>query len=146
MTGLYLIARIAGREIAIDSSEVGSVVDLGEIVPVPGAPPALRGLTALRSRVVTVIDTPMLLGDAGGGPAGRAVVGSIDGHHYAWLADEIEDVVAASPGPLVTGLALSGGWRDAARGMIEHDGAPLLVVALSALLPAPQSRSAPLAA
>ena len=59
---LFLIAHIAGRGVAIESGQVDSVVDIGDVVAVPLADRAVRGLAALRSRVVTVIDTGIALG------------------------------------------------------------------------------------
>ena len=88
--GLFLIAHIAGRGVAIETSQVDSVVDIAEIVAVPRAEAAVRGLVALRSRVVTVIDTGTALGlDPTPDSARRAVITRIDGHHYAILVDEI---------------------------------------------------------
>ena len=48
MSDLFLIAHLAGRAVAIDSAQVESVVDIGEIVPVPRAGAQVRGLAALR--------------------------------------------------------------------------------------------------
>ena len=58
---LFLIAHIAGRGVAIDSAQVESVVDIGAVTPTPRAAPHIRGLAALRSRVVTVIDAGRIL-------------------------------------------------------------------------------------
>ena len=139
MTALYLIAAVDGRGIAIDAGQIDSVIDVGEIVAVPRVGTAIRGLAALRSRVVTVIDTRQLLG---GRPAPegvrRAVTTMIDGHLYAFLVDSLEDVAPFEPQPLAAGMALGGGWRDAGTGLIERDGEPLLIVDLAAL-----ARSAP---
>ena len=68
MTELFLIAHVAGRGVAIPASLVDSVVDIADVVRVPRADPCVRGLAALRSRVVTVIDTGLALGLA---PLGR---------------------------------------------------------------------------
>ena len=62
MSGLFLIAHLAGRAVAIDSAQVDSVVDIGTIVPVPRADAQVRGLAALRSRVVTEIDPRAAIG------------------------------------------------------------------------------------
>ncbi|WP_066720393.1 chemotaxis protein CheW [Sphingomonas pituitosa] len=133
---LYLIAEVAGRTVAIDSDQVESVVDIGEVTAVPRAAKAVRGLAALRSRVVTVVDTEAALGLNGCTLARRAVITQIDGHHYAMLVDTLEDVAPFELRPLASGIALEGSWRDAARGLVERDGEPILVVDLAALVPA----------
>ena len=79
MTHLYLIAQIAGRAVAIDSNQVESVVDIGEITAVPLASEHVRGLAALRSRVVTVVDTQSALGLPGENDARRAVITRVEG-------------------------------------------------------------------
>ena len=133
---LFLIARIAGRWVAIETSQVESVVDLGQIVAVPGATRAVRGLAALRSRVVTVVDTGTALGvDPTPLDAARAVITWIDGHHYAVLVEALEDVREFIRLPLSRGLALGRGWSAVGTGLIERDGEPLLIVDLSALVP-----------
>ena len=134
--GLFLIAHIAGRGVAIETSQVDSVVDIAEIVAVPRAEAAVRGLVALRSRVVTVIDTGTALGlDPTPDSARRAVITRIDGHHYAVLVDELEDVSVFDRQPLSPGLALDRGWAQVGVGLVERDGEPLLIVDLAALVP-----------
>lgn len=133
---LFLIARIAGRWVAIDTAQVESVVDLREIVAVPGATAAIRGLAALRSRVVTVVDTGTAIGvDPTPADAVRAVVTWIDGHHYAVLVEALEDVRPFVPQPLSRGLSLDRGWAAIGTGLVERDGEPLLIVDLAALVP-----------
>ncbi|PNB54031.1 chemotaxis protein CheW, partial [Pseudomonas sp. GW531-E2] len=90
---LFLIAQIAGRPVAIESSQVESVVDIGSIIPVPRAERQVRGLAALRSRVVTVIDTRAALGlEAAEVDASRAIITIVEGHYYAILVDALDDV------------------------------------------------------
>lgn len=133
---LFLIAQIAGRSVAIDSRQIDSVVDIGHIIPVPLASGAVLGLAALRSRVVTVIDTRVALGlESGGGAASRAIITVVDGHHYALLVDALDDVAPFDCAPLTSGVILDKGWRTVGRGLIERDGEPILVVALDALIP-----------
>ena len=133
---LFLVACIAGRWVAIETGQVESVVDLGEIVAVPGATRAIRGLAALRSRVVTVVDTGIALGvDQTPVDASRAVIIWIDGHHYAVLVQALEDVREFVRLPLSRGLVLGGGWTAIGTGLIERDGEPLLIVDLAALVP-----------
>ena len=133
---LFLIAHIAGRGVAIPSEQVESVVDVTEIVAVPRADPAVRGLVALRSRVVTVIDTGIALGlPPTLADQTRAVITAIDGHHYAVLVDSLEDIAPFVRQPLASGMLPTDGWARCGTGLVEHDGEPLLIVDLTALVP-----------
>jgi purine-binding chemotaxis protein CheW len=133
---LFLIAHIAGRGVAIETGQVDSVVDIAEIVAVPRTEAAIRGLIALRSRVVTVIDTGTALGlDPTPDDARRAVITRVDGHPYAILVDSLEDVATFERQPLSSGLALDRGWAAVGVGLIERDGEPLLIVDLATLVP-----------
>jgi purine-binding chemotaxis protein CheW len=133
---LFLIAHLGGRTVAIESGQVESVVDIGAVVPVPGAGPEVRGLAALRSRVVTVIDTRVALGlAAAASETQRAVITEIDGHHYAILVDTLDDVAPFVPEPLSPGIVLDAGWAAAAQGLVERDREPILSIALRALIP-----------
>lgn len=140
---LFLIAHIAGRGVAIDSAQVESVVDIGHVTPTPRVARHIRGLAALRSRVVTVIDTHAALGLPPIGIAGsRAVITVIDGHHYAVLVDSLEDVAPFEASPLPSGIALDAGWRRAGCGEIERDGEPILAIDLTALIHGQQNDAA----
>ena len=137
MTELFLLARVADRGIAVPADQVLSVVDLGEIVSVPRVAAAVRGLAALRSRVVTVVDTAVALGlSPPERTADRAVITKVDGHEYAFLVEALEDVAPFVRQPLSPGLTLDHGWADAGAGLIERDGEPLLVLDVAALVPA----------
>lgn len=133
---MFLIAHIAGRGVAIETGQVDSVVDIAEIVAVPRTESAVRGLIALRSRVVTVIDTGTALGlDPTPADARRAVITRVDGHPYAILVDSLEDVATFERQPLSSGLALDSGWAAVGVGLVERDGEPLLIVDLATLVP-----------
>jgi purine-binding chemotaxis protein CheW len=128
MSELYLLAHVAGRAVAIESAAVESVVDIGAVTPVPLAAGAVRGLATLRSRVVTVIDTHLALGgDHADGHVRRAIVSQIDGHHYAFLVDSLEDIAAFELQPVA--------WGRSGRGLIDRDGEPVLVIDLATLVP-----------
>lgn len=134
---LYLLARMADRAVAISADQVDSVVDLGPLVPVPGAADSVEGLAALRSRVLTVICARTALGVGGQAAATpRAVVTIAEGHHYAILVDAVDDVAPFDPRPLPPGLTLRGRWAEAARGVVERGGEPVLAIDLRALVPA----------
>lgn len=135
MSELYLIAKIAGRTVAMDAAQIESVVDIGEVTSVPLASKQVRGLAALRSRVVTVIDTQMALGVLHPSDSERAVITQLDGHHYAMLVDALEDVAAFQVTPLTAGVALAEEWRGAGLGLLERGGEPILLIDLTRLVP-----------
>lgn len=132
---LFLIAQIAGRAVAIESDAVESVVDIGSITLVPRAGGNVRGLAALRSKVVTVIDTRAALGLAGGAEARRAVITQVDSHNYALLVDALEDIAAFEIHPVGSGVPLDGAWAAAAVGLVERDGEPILAIDVCRLVP-----------
>ena len=103
MTQLLLIVSIGGSRVAFPSTAIESVVELDTLIPVPRAAPHVAGLSALRSRVLTVIDTMRSLDlgttDCSDGIREAAVV-ELDGHHYALIVDSVEDVVEAMYDPV----------------------------------------------
>ena len=105
MNALLLVVTIGGQRVALPSEAVESVVELDTLIPVPRAAPHVAGLSALRSRVLTVIDCmrSLELGatDCSDGIREAAVV-ELDGHHYALIVDLVEDVVEAlsEPAPI----------------------------------------------
>ena len=128
MDMLKLIERVADQLIAISADQVESVVEIDAITPVPLAAPHIAGLAALRSRVLTIIDTYAAL-ELGRLPREgllQAIVVTIDHHLYGLLVDDVVDVavIAGEPEPLHAGLAR--GWTHAALGIVEHDGQALL--------------------
>ena len=109
----------------------------------PRADRRVCGLTALRSRVVTVVDTHAALGlDSAPANARRAVITVADGNHYAILVDALEDVAPFELAPLSSGVMLDKGWRRAGRGIVERDGTPILAIELAALIPDPAAPAA----
>lgn len=130
MERLYLIVGIAGQRVAMAAQFVESVVEIDAVTPVPLAAPHIAGLAALRSRVLTIVDTLAALGK------GRmemddimqAVVVVIEGHLYGLLVEEVEDVVSVIEAPSPVCAVLDTGWDHAASGMVEMDGDALLLI------------------
>lgn len=94
MSMLVLIATIGGQRVAIDAAKIESVVDLAQIVPVPLSAAHVRGLAAVRSRVLTVIDAAIAAGIPSEKPGNRALVIESAGHSYALCVDAVDDVAA----------------------------------------------------
>lgn len=138
MQNLYLIVEIAGQHAVLPASFVESVVEVGDIAPVPCAPPHVFGLFALRSRVLTVIDTIAALGE-GQSAAGQkqAVIVTVDGHLYGLLVDHVDDVVAIEGAAVQPRALLSPGWVRFSTGVLEHEGRPLLLIDVPAMIAGP---------
>ena len=145
MQQLLLIVTIGGERVALPAASVESVVELDALIPVPRAAPHIAGLSALRSRVLTVIDCRRALelgaADCSKGIREAAVV-ELDGHHYALIVDLVEDVVEASSEPTVIRAAMGAGWERVSAGMVETEAGPLLLVNIAALIAGAEAKAA----
>ena len=144
MNELLLMCLIAGRRAAIPAIRVQSVIEIDDITPIPGVPSFIRGLTALRSQALTVIDCPVALGFTGRQDISgqRAAVVDVEGHLYALLVDEAYDVGEARSEPVGVPGGFGEGWQAAARGMVETDGGPTLLIDVEALVSGPIAQAA----
>jgi len=134
---LLLVVTIAGERVALPAASVEAVVELDTLISVPRAAPHVAGLSALRSRVLTVIDCTRSLDlgvtDCSDGIREAAVV-ELDGHHYALIVDLVEDVVEARSAPAPVRAAMGQGWERVSLGMVETETGPLLVVDVAAII------------
>lgn len=144
MSELMLIVRLAGQRVAVSAGAVEAVVEIDAISPVPGAPGHVAGLAALRSRVLTVIDASASLGLGQSAPAGPAdaILVDVEGHPYALLVDEVEDVVEHEGDVIAVATALGEGWSRVSRGMVEPAGELLLLVDPAAIVAGPAAQAA----
>lgn len=130
MENLFLVVQVAGERVAIPSHEVESVVRIENTVSVPGTSPVIAGLFALRSRVLTLIDTQFLVTDESR-PVNKGdfcVVTEIEGHPYGLIVDIVEDVVTVRQEDLMHIGFANGKWRAISSGMITHDDKLLLLL------------------
>ena len=144
MNELLLMCTIAGRRAAIPAIEVQSVIEVENITPIPGTPDFILGLTALRSQALTVIDCSLALGleQTSEDSDRRAAVVEIEGHLYALLVEEAHDVGEARSEPVAVPGGFGEGWQRAARGMVETDGGPTLLVDIGQLISGPLREAA----
>lgn len=144
MAELLLIARLAGRRIAFPAAKVEAVVELEGITPAPCAAPHVAGLAALRSRVLTVIDgrAALDLGGAGEGPARDAIVVPCDGHTYALMVEEVEDVIEADAPVAPLAAPVGAGWARVATGTVEVGSELFLLVDPALLIAGPVANAA----
>lgn len=133
---LYLFATVAGADIAMPTNELEAVVRLREIVPIARTAPQVRGLAALRSRVLTVIDVRTLvtgeLSDMGVAPL--AIVAEVEGHTYGLLIDTVSDICAVDGGIMPIRGRVSAAWEPYAGGMILYEDRLHLAVSISDFL------------
>lgn len=139
MTQLLLMCLIAGRRAAIPAVRVQSVIEIESVTSIPGTPDFIIGLTALRSQALTVIDCRVSLGFACSERiiGSRAAVVEHDGHRYALLVDEAFDVAEALSEPAQVPGGFGDGWLHAARGMVETETGPALLVDVEQILLGP---------
>lgn len=145
MDNLLLVVTIAGERVALPSNQAESVVELDALIPVPRAAPHVAGLSALRSRVLTVIDTrrSLELGEHNqDSNITEAVVVELDGHHYALIVDQVEDVVEALGEPSPVRGAMHPGWERVALGMVESEAGAILLVDIASLVAGAEGRAA----
>lgn len=133
---LYLFACVAGTPIAVRSEEVEAVVRFADISPVPGMPPHIAGLSALRSRVLTMIDIAALIDDR---PHPRvrsqlAIVADLSGHSYGLIVDSVSDICAVPQAPLPLRSPLSPAWTPFVEAIVENEGTAHLLVALASFI------------
>lgn len=145
MTDLLLIVSIAGQRAALRTGDVQSVIEIDVLIPAPCAPLHVAGLTAMRSRILTVIDPKFALGlgpCANRDPGTAAVVVVHDGHAYALLLDSVHDVTEARSDPAPIHTRLKGNWAAMSCGMVETDYGPLLLLNAAALIAGPEEAQA----
>jgi len=140
MNNLYLLVTIAGNRVALPAASVESVVEIDRIDPVPLVADHVAGLFALRSRVMTVIDSHAAVcrGHFAWDGRAEAVIVNCEGHGYAILVENVDDVVEADK-PLQSRAVLSAGWARVSRGTIDVDGEALLVIDPVALVDSPSA-------
>lgn len=135
MNNDLLIARVAGERIAMAATEVQSVIELGEIVPVPLAPQLVAGLATQRSRTLTVIDVAKALElPVCSGKARFAVVVEIEGVGYALAVEAVENVIPAQGEVQPVKVKLAPGWARSAVGMVDTVIGTVLLVDLTRLV------------
>ena len=112
MNELLLVVTIAGERVALPAASVESVVELDTLIAVPRAAPHVAGLSALRSRVLTVIDFAavdhdVIHADRDGEVSGVALINGepaelVDAHwlfarHVGASARQVEQLVCKLP-------------------------------------------------
>lgn len=133
MNNLFLFAIVAGTPVAVRSIEVEGVVRIGKVTPVPAVPPHVKGLTTLRSRVLTVLDIAQLVTPKQVIQPQRdfAIVCDMSGHSYGLLVDEILDICEVDANITPNIGPVSSGWKRYAQGLIQNGDRAYLLISLA---------------
>ncbi|QLC21617.1 chemotaxis protein CheW [Parasphingopyxis sp. CP4] len=144
MDRLYLIAEAGGEHFAIPAEAVESVVTASDVVPVPLADPMIAGVSALRSKVITVVDTVAAIegGSAAVAAGSSLVVVKIEDFLYGLAVDDVHDVVDFSADPERLGASFAPGWQRVSTGVIEIEDRTIVVIDPGALLTTPEVAAA----
>lgn len=126
----YLLVRTEGKAYGLPVDRVLEVSDAGEVLDVPRALPAVRGLTPLRGRLVPLLHLGAFLGGRAAPPetGGTVVLVDLGGRQVAFEVDDADAVVRRHPLPVPRGQSLP--W---ASGVAEQDGALVPILDLAAL-------------
>ncbi len=84
--------RTGGQRYTLESRFVLEVVRAPEVVPLPGAPPALRGLTLLHGEVLPVVELAPLFGRAPAETSGPLMVIGAGRPELGVRTEEVEEV------------------------------------------------------
>jgi purine-binding chemotaxis protein CheW len=136
MSALYLIAHVNGACVGIDSEQIESIVHVPEIMGVPKCDPRIAGLFALRSRVLTLIDTQYMVTRKSQlvQKGALAVVVDIAGHQYGLLVDKVEDVVSIHPEQIEQSIKPSGQWAALVDATASVEGRLVMILNPAALV------------
>ena len=136
MSNLYLIAVIAGTEVAISSDCIESVVTIGDVIEIPKCDPMVAGLMALRSRVLTLIDCQYAVTGHSRtiSPRSHAVIVDVGGHNYALSVDAVKDVVSVDPDAVKSIMRLHPKWSAISKQIVVIDDRAMMVVSPELLL------------
>ncbi|MGL5838606.1 MAG: chemotaxis protein CheW [Sphingorhabdus sp.] len=130
MPVLYLLAEIAGTEVAIRSDIIESVVTVGDTVNVPRCDPAVAGLFALRSRVLTLIDCQYKITQKRKSTikGSLAAIASIGGHSFGLLVDRVYDVTTVDDSALQPAVKLNRQWASIVSNLLVIEDRMVMVI------------------
>jgi purine-binding chemotaxis protein CheW len=130
MPELFLLAEIDGTSVAIASEAVESVIHVQDFIRVPRSDPLVAGIFALRSRVLTLIDTQYAVtGKSKPVPENAlAVIAEIDGFHFGLIVGAVTDVISIEASQYEHAITPGPNWRNCAKSLVNIDGRIVVVL------------------
>ena len=123
----YLLVRAEGKAYGLPVNRVLEVGDVGEVLDVPRALPAVRGLTPLRGRLVPLVHLAAFLTGKAAPPVPErrtVVLVELGGRQVALEVDEADAVVREQPLPVPRGQMLP--WAAGVAEGAEGELVPIL--------------------
>ncbi len=144
MSELFLLAEIDGAMIAIESDVVESVVRVEDFIPVPRVDPLVAGIFALRSRVLTLIDTQFAVTEKQKPVPENAlaIIAQIGGFHFGLLVDAVKDVVTVQPDQYETSIKAGSNWMQYSKGLVDVDGQIVVIICPAKIVEGKQDMAA----
>jgi purine-binding chemotaxis protein CheW len=144
MPELFLLAEIDGTSVAIASEVVESVVHVHDFIRVPRADPLVAGIFALRSRVLTLIDTQYAVtGKSKPVPENAlAVIAEIGGFHFGLIVGGVTDVITIEENQYEHAITPGPNWRKCTKSLANIDGRIVVVLCPSKLVTGTQALAA----
>jgi purine-binding chemotaxis protein CheW len=130
MSKLFLLAEIAGTEVAICSDIIESVVHIGDTVHVPRCDPVIAGLFALRSRVLTLVDCQYRITQKKqiAERGALAAIATIGGHSFGLLVDKVYDVTTVTDDALHPAVKLSPEWAGIVNNLLAIEDRMVMII------------------
>jgi purine-binding chemotaxis protein CheW len=92
MSAVHARVKAGGEHYAVPVENVLEISELGDVAPVPGAPPSVLGARNLRGQVISVVDLASVIGIADDSERERVVVAEEGGRRCGIAVSEIVDV------------------------------------------------------
>jgi purine-binding chemotaxis protein CheW len=89
---VYVRVRVGSEAYAVPVEHVLEVAELGDVTPMPGAPPEVLGVRNLRGQIVPVIDLGFVFGIGRTNEPQRLLVAETEGRRAGFAISEVSDV------------------------------------------------------
>ena len=130
MTGVHVVLRVGAESYALPVDTVIEVAELGEIAPVPGAPPSVLGVRNLRGQILPVFSLAAVLGIPVDRAPRRLLVAEEGGRRAGFAIDEVRDVETLPEPAEATESAFLAGATLTDHGLVGVVDVPALFAAL----------------
>lgn len=109
--GRVVVCRVGTRRFTVPVAAVREVVVTPAIVPIPGVPPAIRGIVNVRGGLITVVAGAGLMEEPGAGAGEMLLVLAIHEGRVAIEVDDVEDLHTTESAGRLPALDIDGSVR-----------------------------------